>query len=71
MSDPHLPKDEMTESQLSIHAKYLFGNSLKITPGWMSAKLWVNGIYVSRAVIQKNAKILRGMMENGKKTEII
>ena len=63
MSDPHLPKDEMTESQLSIHAKNLFGKSNKITAGWISAKLWVNGIYVSRAVIHKNAKILKKMLE--------
>lgn len=66
MIEPRLPKKKLTQSQKSIHAKYLFGKSLKITPGWMSAKLWVNGIYVSRAVIQRNAKILRQMMENEK-----
>lgn len=66
MIDTHLPKKKMTVNQLSIHARYLFGKSLKVTPGWMSAKFWVNGIYISRSVIQKHAKTLFKMLEEEK-----
>lgn len=54
----------MGGAQKLIHARYIFSKSKKITPGWISAILWVHGSSVSRDTIMQNAKDLMKMMEN-------
>lgn len=68
MIAPHLPKKDLADNVKLTHAKYIFANSNKITPGWISAQLWINGIQVSKETIRNYSKILTGMLkeENGK-----